>query len=327
MKSEEVPFVSVIVATYDRPHYAARCLASILANKYEAFEVIIVDQSPNQDTQRAIAKPDLQNGRVHYIHSDVVGLSSARNLGVSCAHGEIVAFIDDDAVATPHWIEAYARAFKELVPPPGIIGGRIEPLWEVPRPPWYPLEREFLLGIYNIGDELQPFPPGDLPMGANFAMRKRLLESMGGFDLRAGFNRQRRHSLLAGEDSLLALKIQEQGYPLYYQPAAHVLHTISASKLRKTFFLRRHFWEGATIVAVRDMQQPNSPRNFRGNIRWHGLRIPHKLILLLSVIALPREERARAVMLRLAELSLSAGVIYWSSRLLVTCRSRRQPLP
>jgi glycosyltransferase involved in cell wall biosynthesis len=323
VKTEHLPFVSVIVATYDRPDYVKRCLVSILANKFEGFEVIVVDQSPQQDTERAIAQLDLHHSRLRYLHSDIVGLSSARNLGVSHARGEILAFIDDDAVATPHWIEAFARVFEEHVPQPGMIGGKIEPLWEVPRPPWYPPEREFLLGIYDIGDEVQLFPPGDLPIGANFAIGKRLLQSVGGFDVRAGFNRRRRHSMLAGEDSLLALKIQEQGLPIYYQPAACVLHTVNASKLRKTYFLKRHFWEGATIVAIRDMQHPHLPMKFLGNIRWHGLRIPYKLYLLLSAMVLPKEKRAREVMLRLAELSLSTGVIYWSGRLLGKGLSKR----
>ncbi|HSF31898.1 MAG TPA: glycosyltransferase family A protein, partial [Candidatus Tectomicrobia bacterium] len=142
MKREESLFVSVIVPTYNRPDYATRCLASILSNKYAAFEVIVVDQSPAQETQRAVEKLVINDARLHYIHTDTVGASHARNLGLAHAHGEIVAFIDDDAVATPHWIAAYANAFRALHPPPGLLGGKIEPIWEAPRPHWYPPERE-----------------------------------------------------------------------------------------------------------------------------------------------------------------------------------------
>ena len=276
MKSEELPFVSVIVPTYNRPHYAARCLTSVLANKYETFEVIVVDQSSNQDTRWEIEKLAADNDRIHYVHSNVVGVSHARNLALSLAKGEIIALIDDDAVATPNWIEAYAHTFQALNPPPGIIGGKIDPLWEVPRPAWYPAQRQFLLGIYDIGDELCPFPVGDLPISANFAVLKAVIESIGGFDTRIGFNNKHSHRLMTGEDSLVGLKIQEQGYSIYYQPEARVLHSVRESKLRRRFFLNRHFWEGATIVAIRDLQDPGQSLTLKGNIRCHGKSIPHK---------------------------------------------------
>ena len=307
----------MVIATYNRSRYAAQCVASVLANKYDAFEVIIVDQSSNQDTQREVEKLDQDNVRVCYAHSDVVGVSNARNRGVALARGDIVAFIDDDAIATPGWIAAYARAFRELKPQPGMVGGKIDPLYETPRPKWYPSEREFLLGIYNIGDELQPFPPGDLPISANFAVQKSVIDSVGDFDARIGFNNKYSHSLITGEDSLLALKIKEQGYPIYYQPDARVLHIVRKSKLSKKFFLKRHFWEGATIVAVRDTQHSCVPGTLGRNIRWHVARISYELFLLMRAIAMPKGQRAPEAMLRFAELSLSAGVIYWSSRLLV----------
>ena len=315
------------MATYDRPHYAARCITSVLANRYKAFEVIVVDQSPNQDTQREIAKRATDDPRVHYVHSDVVGVSHARNLGVALAKGEIIALIDDDAVATPNWIEAYARAYQEIKPPPGIIGGKIDPLWEVPRPAWYPAERQFLLGIYDIGDELRPFPVGDLPISANFAVLKAVMESIGGFDTRVGFNNRHSHRLMTGEDSLFALKIQELGYSIYYQPEARVLHSVRASKLRKRSFLNRHFWEGATMVAIRDLQNPGQSATLLGNIRWHGMRVPHKFFLLLRAMMLAQGKRDQELMLRLAELTLTAGVVYWSSRLLVQYWSGRDGRP
>lgn len=197
-----------------------------------------------------------------------------------------------------------------------MVGGMIEPLWETQRPNWYPIEREFLLGIYNIGDEIRPFPGTDLPIGANFAILRSAVERLGGFDERLGFNVKRKHSMIAGEDSLIALRIKEAGYPIYYQPKSKVYHHISSTKLTKKYFLKRHFWEGVTHVAVDSCRGISNRRRLQRNFLWNLKRTLMTGAGISKICFSRCGERAPRLMLRLSEMACSLGVCMKSLELL-----------
>ena len=252
MELSASPFISIIIATLNRTHYLEKCVKAILANDYYEYEIIIIDQGEDNQTKELIDVQFTANDRIRYLHTHTIGLSHARNLGCENAKGDIIAFIDDDAIPVPGWLEAYAKAFSEIDPTPAMVGGKIEPIWEVPKPKWYPKEREFLLATYDIGDEVKPFPEFDLPIGANFAVLKKIIEDFGGFDDRVGFNESRKKPMIAGEDTLIGLCAREADNTIYYQPDAKVFHHISSTKLSRKYFLRRHYWEGVTQIVLED---------------------------------------------------------------------------
>lgn len=244
------PIVSVIVATCRRAALALDAVRSVLADGFADLEVIVVDQDPGRPLEARLAAAFPGERRLRYVHLDRAVLSAARNAGVAAARGEILHFLDDDALVVPGCLRAYAEAFASTAPPPGIVAGRLEPLWQVPRPRWLPASLEYLLGVYDRGGVLAPLPAPDLPVGANFAVSRAAAEAIGPFDERLGFSLARRPGGLGGEDSLFAVRARRLGLGVLYQPAALARHRISGNKLSRRAFLRRCYWEGATGVAV-----------------------------------------------------------------------------
>jgi GT2 family glycosyltransferase len=245
-----VPDVSVVIATMNRPALLARCVEAIVAGDFTGFEVLAVDQSRDDRTRRVLAERFGGDPRIRYLHSEVTGSSHARNVGIAESRGDVVVFVDDDAVPVRGWLAAYVEAFREIRPPPGIVGGRITLAWEGPCPGWYPDPCKFILGTYDLGDDVREFPPGDLPISANFALRRASLPPGRAFDPALGFS-PAGHGLLAAEDSELALRVLSTGARLYYHPRAHVVHHVTAHKLSRRYFLRRFYWHGRAVVRLK----------------------------------------------------------------------------
>src|SRR5262249_12409103 len=137
----------------------------------------------------------------------------------------------------------------------------------------------------------------------------------GGFDDRGGFNSERKASMIAGEDSLLALRIKESGYSIYYQPKAKVFHHISASKLSKKYFLKRHFWEGVTHMIIEECKGLNSPKQMRGHFIWHLMKI-FKVSTKLFIMCLCLNGNMPMKMLNLSEVAYNLGICAESLRYL-----------
>lgn len=245
------PLVSVVIPTVARPEFLVSCVDGILAGDFQDFEIVVVDQSRDDRSRRALAERWGADPRIRYFHSDVTGAARARNLGFDRALGELIVYIDDDAVPVPGWLSAYVAAFRDLDPRAGLIGGRLVLAWERPRPRWYPRRFLPLLGMHDAGDVVRPFPPGDFPVSANLALRRAVMEEVGGFDVRLGFDVGRRNPLLGGEDSHLGLKVQNAGHAVYYHPGAEVRHFVRSSKLTPSYFVRRCYWHGRTTVQLR----------------------------------------------------------------------------
>jgi GT2 family glycosyltransferase len=301
-------FISVVVCTFKRPFFLKKCIDSILLNRYENYEIIVVGQGTDKAPQKIIDENFGGNASIHYVHTDIVGLSHARNIGCNSAQGEVIAFIDDDAMATVDWLEGYAEAFQTIVPVPAMVGGMIEPDWETPTPRWYPAERQFLLGIYNIGNAMQPFPTKDLPIGANFAVQKSVVEEMGGFDTQVGFAASRKNPMIAGEDSLLGLKVKAADYPIYYQPKAKVFHHINSAKLSRKYFFKRHFWEGVTHIVLENRSGSATRQRMRGNFFWHIMSIIKNGGKFIAMLMPIKGNSSSRRMLKLSEIAYSLGV-------------------
>ena len=316
------PFISVIIATINRTHYLEKCLKAILADSYDEYEIVIVDQGEDNQTKELIDGQFSRVDRIRYLHTDTIGLSHARNLGWENAKGEIIAFIDDDAIPVAGWLEAYAKVFLETDPTPGMVGGKIEPIWEVPKPKWYPKEREFLLATYDIGDKIKPFPELELPIGANFAVLRRIIEDFGGFDDRVGFNQSRKKSMIAGEDTLIGLRAREAGYAIYYQPDAKVFHHISATKLSRRYFLRRHYWEGVTQIVLMNCRNNLDNRKLQGILLWQIRNTLKEGILMYRSAFVGRESRSSNLMLHLSMIGVSIGICVKSMQLLFNKRAK-----
>ena len=169
--------ISVIIPTRGRPDLIGQSVRAVLANDHPDFEVLVVDQSDDDSTGqvvRAIAEGDR---RLRYLHTLPPGLSRAYNVGAQGTRAAILAFTDDDCVAAPDWLTSVERALTAEPDAEMLYGTVARPasLREDPREiPVLAIARAERIGI--------PRSFRLYGMGANFALRRTLLDRLGGFD-------------------------------------------------------------------------------------------------------------------------------------------------
>jgi len=242
---------SVVVSTYDEKRWGdlVDCLGSLAAQERRPLEtIVVVDHNA----------PLLERAKQEFLQARVIandrprGLAGARNSGIAVARGDIVAFIDDDARAEGNWLEELEGCIAE--PTTVGAGGALLPHWQSPRPAWLPREFFWVIGCSYTGlpDSLAPVRN---PIGANMAVRRSVLDEVGGF--REGDSddspreiRSRGVVRAAGnvpDDTDLAIRVKQR-HPdavWLYQPRAKVLHTVTPERASLGYFLRRCYEEGA----------------------------------------------------------------------------------
>src|SRR5438128_9937438 len=119
--------VSIIIITYNRPFLLKHCLERVLAQSYAHKEIIVVDSSTNDESEQVVAQyPEVLSVCLYGQHNN---MPQARNEGMAVSSGEIIAFIDDDAMVEPGWLDALVDTYRDKTV--GAAGGRVI---EVPKP-------------------------------------------------------------------------------------------------------------------------------------------------------------------------------------------------
>ncbi|KAM3103176.1 glycosyltransferase [Phormidesmis sp. 146-12] len=112
--------VSVVICTCNRSDYLLRCLNYLKDQHYPHFEVIVVNGPSKDDTMQVLA----DRKEVKIAQNSLRNLSISRNLGIEQASGDIVAFIDDDALPYDNWLTEIVNRYQEILPGVVGIGGR-----------------------------------------------------------------------------------------------------------------------------------------------------------------------------------------------------------
>lgn len=221
------PMISVVVASRERPAQLARCLDSLVRQRYPRFEVIVVDNDPVTDeTQRLVRHRYF--GEVSYTREYRRGLANAHNRGLAVARGQIVAFTDDDVIVDESWLAAIAEGFY-VAEDVCCVTGLILPA-ELDTPAQIMVEAQggFAKGfapayrsLRQPGDDrLFPFTAGRLGSGANMAFTAGELRRLGGFDPALGTGT----AAHGGDDLLAFFRAVASGHGIVYQPSAIVWH-------------------------------------------------------------------------------------------------------
>ncbi|MGE5620249.1 MAG: glycosyltransferase [Sphingomonadaceae bacterium] len=171
---------------------------------------------------------------VRYTREARPGLGFARNAAIAAAEGEIVAFVDDDVVADPSWLLELVRAYRETGA--AAVGGRIYPIWESRRPPWLGDQLLGFLSIVDYGPDRRRCQYPNYPFGANISFRRDLLLKLGGFATGLGGGGAPTYLM---DEFELCRRVERAGGAILYAPSAVVGHIVPASRLSKSFFLKR----------------------------------------------------------------------------------------
>ena len=107
------PLISVIIPVYKVEDYLTACVESVLAQTYQNFEIILVDDGSPDNCPQMCDEFAARDSRIRVIHKPNGGLSSARNAGIDGAKGEYLAFLDSDDLWTPLFLERLYRAIGE----------------------------------------------------------------------------------------------------------------------------------------------------------------------------------------------------------------------
>jgi glycosyltransferase involved in cell wall biosynthesis len=233
---------SVVVCTRNRRRLLGACLAS-LDEQSHATPIIVVDNGSSDSTPEFLrawsqAGPD----RVA-VSEPIAGLSRARNVGVDHASGDVVLFLDDDALAPPGWVYAHLLAYDDEAVQGA--GGPIVLDFIDGRPSWVTPRLDHWWSALDHGSERKPFPPPHGPYGANMSARRAALLEAGGFDPRLG---RRGKSLLSSEEAGLYAQIWAAGGTIMYLPEAIIIHQITRDRVRPAWILRRGVAQGRTNV-------------------------------------------------------------------------------
>jgi glycosyltransferase involved in cell wall biosynthesis len=240
------PTVSVIICAYTDRRWPllVDAVRSALEQVPSPLEVVLVIDHNDPLRARAGAEFD---GRVRVVgNAEQQGLSGARNTGVALATGDVVAFLDDDAIARPGWLAALTAAYAD-----GDVvgtGGLAVPRWEVDRPAWFPEEFLWVVGCSYKGlpEEQRPIRN---PIGANMAFRRSACTDAGGFS--HGIGRVGK-TPLGCEETELAIRIRaaQAGTTILQVPGAAVDHVVTAERVAWDYFRRRCWAEGLSKALV-----------------------------------------------------------------------------
>ncbi len=222
------PLISVVLCTRGRTEQLGATLTSIANQRHPRFEVVLVDNAPEDDGNKKVLEAQNLQMPVHYVVEPRGGLSWARNAGTKAAKGDILVFVDDDEQPDPYWLAEYTRAFY-LSPEAGAAVGPILPLRmdTVAEQAFEGLGghskgRGWQRKVFSAGQReqhpLYPLPP--FGTGGNMAFRARTLAAIGGFDVALGAGTPAR----GAEDTAAIADVMLADIALVWQPSAFVRH-------------------------------------------------------------------------------------------------------
>ncbi|WP_162176586.1 glycosyltransferase [Deinococcus frigens] len=226
----QAPFVSVVVATRNRPEQLPRLLDSLLGLNYPNYEVIVVDNAPADESSFQVIRARQEGEpRLRYAREDTPGLSNARNCGVMQASGEIVAITDDDVQPDKDWLLELARGFgagdRVGCVTGAILAMRLDTSAQVWIEQYGGFNKGFEVNLFDMhqhrpASRLYPYAAGIFGSGANIAFRKDVLQAVGGFDPALGAGT----AGMGGEELALFVRLLSEGHQIAYRPAAFLYH-------------------------------------------------------------------------------------------------------
>ena len=213
---------SVVIPTAHRPIELGQCLEAISRQTYKSFDVIVIDNTAGDAHTEAVAR----QWNARYVREPKKGLCRARNRGALVSSADVVAYLDDDSVPEPEWLNGLIAEFRD--PAVMAVGGKTIPLrleTESER-----IFAELRGTAYNrpaalVVDRTTPFwfeicGFGGIGAGCNMAVRRAAFEVWPGFHERAG----RGTPVYGGDEQHAFFSLVKRGFSVAYTPYAVVRH-------------------------------------------------------------------------------------------------------
>lgn len=238
------PYMSVIIPTFNRCEMLAEALTSVGCQTFpsEQYEIVVVDNGSIDGTRQLVSRLNEDGEKeIRYVYESRPGLHWARHAGAVAARGEILAYIDDDAIPQPDWLEELDKAYTYF--DADCAGGKINIQWDRQPPEWV-IPYEPHLGRLDYGPEWRILNTNESINGGNFTiLRKRLFEI-------GGFNPDQINQQLVGDgETGLCLKIHQRGWKMVWVPKAIVAHIQFVDKNGTVGDIKRRYWNNGVCKA------------------------------------------------------------------------------
>jgi len=248
---------SVVVCTYTMDRYDdfAEAVSSVLRQTYDPIEIVLVSDGNEAVADRMFDDfGHFDSVQVHCTDENR-GISYSRTRGAELATGELVAFLDDDAIATHDWIETLVETYEST--DAYAVGGRLDPHWLAGQPSFLPEEFYWLIGCTERGfaDHLEEVRN---TYGSNIAFNREVFLDVGGYDEETG---RKGDSHVQAHEAPACIRMQQQyGRGVVYNDEAIVYHKIFEYRTNFRWLVGRAFWQGYS-KRVMNLRHPEDEGN------------------------------------------------------------------
>lgn len=259
------PAITIIIVSYSSGHHLIDCVHSILKQKIQKKEIIVVDNGGNNEVHLILSKLPIL-----WITPPINLLpSEGRNLGAFFAKGDLIVFLDDDAIMSSNYLESACSAMmdKSII----ALRGRVQPKSNTTNPPFH----------YDLGSAPHP---AELNLEGNLVIRKWAFKDVGGFDpLMFGHE---------GKELTHRLKLRFPNKDIYYYPTLLIQHDFAVShyleeKLKRQkrgitymqYLKNIHLNNGITII-VRTKDNFIDAKNFLTSLYTYNTHNSLEVLLL-----------------------------------------------
>ena len=223
-----MPYFSLVIATINRVSHHLKLLESLENQTCKDFEIILIDQN-SHDTLKSSLLEHVNNFNLIYLHvKKNMGLSAARNYGLTRASGQIVAFPDDDCWYSPDILEQVKTRFQEDPSLAGLTGLVTNE------------QGRFSAGGFMLKNRKVAITKKNAAMTTNSSgifLKRAPIHNSGRFDETLGLGAAR---YISGEETDLVLRIISQGDKVIYDPKINIYHEVYQGKYDKKECSRRY---------------------------------------------------------------------------------------
>jgi len=272
MSAAYKPLISIVITCYNlaRLNDAYKLLDGIKAQTYDKLEIILVIEGSQQLYEKIASYSQqikLLNTRV-VLNKTVSGASASRNIGIKLAKGEIIAFLDDDAIPFNDWAEKAVNTYAnyDVI---GITGPAI-PLWEDANDAWFPKELHWIISCttwFNC-NEITNVRHAWLQ---NASFKKEAFDTAGYLDTNIGphdnaegFKSNEFRNTTIADDLEISLRIKEKtGKSIVYNPQVRVWHKAEKRRMTLGYIKKWSYWTGASKKTLKRLY-PDQKQNILG---------------------------------------------------------------